>query len=172
MESTGQLQSVDEKEINGIINQILEDPILLNRSDPEKMQLIVKDGYELKIIDDIPYIIKKEIQWPTSYEECCKILHIPADETYISVDLPLDFNKSIASFTVLLICRNAYRELDDNWKSDSVDQVKYAITYKNKEIHYELCTGNDKVFSFSSIEVCEKFYNNFGVLFDNCKELF
>ena len=164
--------SGDEKEINGIINQITEDPISLDKSDPEKMQLIVNDGYELKIIDDTPYIIKKEIQWPTSYEECCKILRIPTDETYISVDLPLDFNKSIASFTELLICRNAYRELDDNWKSDSVDQVKYAITYKNKEIHYELCTGSDRIFSFSSIEVCEKFYNNFGILFNNCKELF
>ena len=119
---------------------------------------------------------KKQPKYPKTYEECCKVLQMPKDESYIDIDVPLSYNKVLKVFTQLLICRDAYWKIAGRWKPDWKDtsQSKHSIWFNNDGI----CIKSNRVsyavqhiLTFSTEEMRDAFYENFKELIEECKEL-
>ena len=126
---------------------------------------------------------KKQPEYPKTYEECCKVLQMPKDESYIDIDVPLSYNKVLKVFTQLLICRDAYWKivcdeigLGEPWKPDWEDtsQSKHSIWFNNEGI----CLKSNRVsyevrhiLTFPTKDMRDAFYENFKELIEECKEL-
>jgi hypothetical protein len=68
------------------------------------LEVVVNDNFELKEYNGKFYIIKKQPSYPTTYEECCKVLNIGNKGV-----LYTEYNKNLLqAFQMLLICRDAY----------------------------------------------------------------
>ena len=144
----------------------------------KKVELKLGD-YEIVVRDGKTYAVFKKPKYPTTYAECCDVLKIPNDERYIDIDVPLDYNKLVSSFTELLICCKAYWKiageqmgLDEPWKPDwSTSKPKYvlACTCNGTEKQWE--TTYCKTFAFPTEEMRDAFYENFKDLIEQCKEL-
>lgn len=104
---------------------------------------------------------------PTDFDTCAKLLgvrcHISADG-YMGVEFQV--------FQKLIICRNAYWAIADNWKPN----------YKNKEKKYCIVTRGNKLgvattieisrnFIFPTPEMAQKFHDSFGLKLDFCKDM-
>ena len=130
---------------------------------------------------------KKEVTYPKTYEECCKILG------FLNVDLCFnaDYRNFDASkeqwkrlglmnqFYQLLICRDAYWKiageemgLGKPWKSDwNTSEPKYVIAYTSRGIEKQWETTYCKGFAFPTEEMRDAFYENFKELIESVKEL-
>ena len=97
-------------------------------------------------------------QYPTTYEECCKVLGI--DEEMIVQDGWYK-HSFIRDFYKLLICRDAYWKIAGNWKPD----------YEN--IHQEKW-GTVRKFSlpFPTKKILDTFNENFKDLIENCENYY
>ena len=134
----------------------------------------VPEGYEISSIDtntgQIEVKKKSLAKLPKTYEECCNILNMPKDESYIDIDVPLDYNKLLTSFTQLLICRNAYWKiageemgLGKPWKPDwgNLEEHKYVICRLYTGIVKEITDGWPRILAFPTEEMRDAFYENF-----------
>jgi hypothetical protein len=118
--------------------------------------------------------VKKQPQYPKTYEECCKIIdyHLTGD-TIIGYNTPL-----LRNFQKLLICRDAYwviageeLNLGKPWKQDYDDEC-FIIANNYGNIHtYEYHGTNNFILAFPTEEMRDIFYNNFKDLIETCKEL-
>jgi hypothetical protein len=118
--------------------------------------------------------VKKQPQYPKTYEECCKIIdyHLTGD-TIIGYNTPL-----LRNFQKLLICRDAYwviageeLNLGKPWKQDYDDECFIiANNYGNIQT-YEYHGTNNFILAFPTEEMRDIFYNNFKDLIETCKEL-
>lgn len=142
----------------------------------------IPDGYEFYGINDEGNITltPKQIKYPESYAECCKVLGIDREFHIMRITHKQDL---IASFYRLLVCRDAYwkiageqMRLDRPWEPDwrNSEQNKYVIsndygrdlnTYKIK------CSHVTHILAFPTEEMREAFYDNFKNLIEQCKEL-
>jgi hypothetical protein len=137
-------------------------------------------NYEIKEENGKTYAVRKQFEYPKTYEECCDVLKIPNDERYVDIDVPLDYNKLLSAFTELLICRNAYwkiageqmglgKPLEPDWEDET--EIHYTISYNGINIK---CYNNTDVYSklaFPTEGMRDAFYENFMDLIDICKEL-
>lgn len=142
-------------------------------------------GYEFQdkegnvINTDVIKLVKKQPQYPKTYEECCDVLKIPNDERYIDIDVPLDYNKLLSTFTELLICRDAYWKiageqlgLGESWEPDLENEELYCIQNYNKQIiKSKTNIAFNKILIFPTEEMRDAFFENFKDLIMNCKEL-
>ena len=142
------------------------------------------DGYEFQdeegnvIKTGVIKLVKKQPQYPKTYEECCKILdwnHRDYDRVGYKSDL-------LCKLQVLLLCRDAYWEiageemgLGKPWEPDytNPDIDLYVIINVHNNIEkakygygFESC-----VLSFPTEEMRDAFYANFKDLIEDCKEL-
>lgn len=132
--------------------------------------------------------IKKQPQYPKTYEECCKILMGKTNfqdfelvltklSAYSSIENSISPEpphiKLINDFYKLLICRDAYWKIAEDWKPDWCDVCdKYIIypIYGNKIWRAKGQTINT-VLAFLTAEMRDAFYENFKDLIEDCKEL-
>lgn len=131
----------------------------------------IPDGYEFYGINDEGNITltPKQIKYPESYAECCKVLGIDRELYILCITHKQDL---MANFYRLLVCRDAYWKLADNWKPDwgSVSD-KYTIFPVRKEIWRDRGQTVNTVLAFPTPEMREAFYENFKNLIEQCKEL-
>lgn len=142
------------------------------------LEVVVNDRFELKEDNGKFYIIKKQPQYPKTYEECCEVLDwnpMNYDRTGYKFDL-------LCKLQVLLICRDAYWKiageqmgLGKPWKPDFLNPTK--------EIRYFIfCTGftiekaqgmfsTNRILIFPTEEMRDEFYKNFRELIEFIKEL-
>ena len=115
---------------------------------------------------------KKQPKYPKTYEECCDVLQMPKDESYIDIDVPLSYNKVLTSFTQLLICRDAYWKIAGDWEPNfaNVDE-KFIIACYYGKIYTTIATNYNRVLVFPTEEMRDAFYENFNELIEECKEL-
>ena len=136
---------------------------------------IVLNDYEIVVKDGKTYAIKKKPKYPTTYEECCNVLKIPKDERYIEIDVPLSYNNPLYKFTELLICRDAYWKIADNWKPDyknsNIDLYVIINIYNRVEKAKYGYGFQHCVLSFPTEEMRDAFYENFKGLIEKCKNL-
>ena len=142
----------------------------------DKVRIRLGPDFEIKIEDDITYIVKKQSQYPKTYVECCEIIH--SDPSFY-VDTHL-YSDKLESLYKLLICRNAYWKiygeqmgLGKPWKPDWTNnhQKKWIINFYQGEINFTTGPNVHFVLAFPSDEICDYFYNNFKDLINQCKEL-
>jgi hypothetical protein len=145
----------------------------------DKVRIRLGNDFEIKVEDNKTYIVKKQPQYPKTYDECCSVLNIPNDERYIDVDVPLDFNKLLYAFTELLICRNAYWKiigeqmgLGKPWEPDWEDSnFKYCLKKMGDNIEKSSEMTISCILAFPTEEILDIFYNNFKNTIEQCKEL-
>lgn len=99
-------------------------------------------------------------------EECIKVLDVKHEDflmihTYRS--------EQLRALQQLLICRDAWWKVDNDWKPDWKDgeAAKYCVTQIGLDMRfYEACT-----FAFRTEEIRDKFLETFRELIESCKEL-
>lgn len=151
----------------------------LANCDLDEVEIVLGDKFELKIEDGKYYAVRKKYKYPTTYAECCDVLNIPNDERYIDIDVPLDYNKLVSTFTELLICRKAYWKiageemgLDKPWEPDWNDQrPKYTITVIGNQLIKHHSLSQNYILAFPTEELRDIFYENFKKEIEQCKEL-
>lgn len=108
--------------------------------------------------------------YPKTYEECCKILglkdEVPTTNMWYKMGLILDFYE-------LIICRDAYWEIAEDWKPDWInpDNTYYTIMVKCNEICKSQGHRHNTILVFPTPEMRDAFYENFKDLIEQCKEL-
>ena len=150
----------------------------------------IPDGYEFDVVVDGKIFIKPiKSKYPTSYEECCKVLGISyraqLSYTYPEVEhnnIYLTKEKHLLdAFMKLRICRNAYWKiageemgLDKPWEPDlnNHNQPKFGIhNVQNNICSITLLVLKNLILVFPTEEIRDAFYKNFRDLIEQCKEL-
>ena len=135
----------------------------------DRVELELGD-YELKQEGDKWFAIKKKPKYPTTYEECCKMLGY---NQVMPKDHILGYKGSLlSSFQQLLICRDAYWKIA-GWEPDYIsDEYKYYInTYRGKIDEKDYTMHCNHILTFPTAEMRDAFYENFRDLIEQCKEL-
>lgn len=152
-------ESMEEKKIN---------QMSLANCDLDEIEIVLGDKFELKIKDGKYYAVRK--QYPKTYEECCDVL-IP-DCVEFNVILNGYNSVLLEEFGKLLICRDAYWKLADNWKPDWNDSTpKYTIVVIENELVKCFALTQSYILAFPTEEMRDAFYENFKDLIKQCKEL-
>ena len=152
----------------------------------DKVEIILQD-YELSQEGDKWFAVKRKPKYPTTYEECCRImgieyLYIKKNEnTYSASNYR---NNLVCDFIYLLICRDAYWKIAGDWKPswDKCTGEKYCIAgflndlwgESRADKHYFANTESEyynRILSFPTEEMRDAFYENFKELINECKEL-
>ena len=121
------------------------------------------------VIDTKKIIIrKKKPKYPTTFEECCKVL---------KCDPWFDMNTcyhgpELCALYKLLMCRDAYWKIvgwEPDWKNAA--QTKYCITVSKNIIRLNYTQVKNRILVFPTEEMRDAFYENFKELIELCKEL-
>ena len=149
---------------------------------------VILGNYEFVLKDGKTYFIKKKPKYPTTYEECCKILNLQVrdlDILYNMLDTTeIIYNKNLDrllnSLRKLIICRDAYWKiageqmgLVKSWKPDwRFGNDKFYCIFTSES---EISTGeyyiDNKILAFPTSEMRDAFYENFKDIIESCKEL-
>lgn len=139
------------------------------------LEVLVNDRFELKEDNGKFYIVKKQPEYPKTYDECCEILN-----THVSnVTRPLGWKENLISkFQELIICRDAYwkiageqMDLGKPWEPDYTDDnVKYIIGIHRNHLDLNCTIERNYILIFPSEEIRDEFYENFKDLIEACKE--
>ena len=141
----------------------------------DKVRIRLGNDFEIKIEDNVTYIVKKQSQYPKTYVECCEIIH--SDPNFY-IDTHLHSNK-LGSLYKLLICRNAYWKiigeqmgLGKPWEPDWKDSnLKYCLKKMGDNIEKSSEMTISCILAFPTEEIRNIFYNNFKNTIEQCKEL-
>ena len=134
----------------------------------------IPKGYEfVGIDDDKQQIILQRItaQYPATFEECLSVLGLENHHWNVNTENVL-YGPLLEDLQALLLCRDAYWKLSDNWEPDwdsSTD--KFCIENfsgdleigKSKHVNHFLC--------FPTKEARNTFFENFKPLIWECREL-
>lgn len=133
------------------------------------IELIIPYNQEIVNIDGRYILRDKKPQYPKTYEECCKVIDYALEgETIIGYKASL-----LRSLQKLLICRDAYWKIADDWKPNWTNfQVnKFCIGVdRNITSSCNKVTGN-KILAFPTAEMRDAFYDAFEELINEVKEL-
>ena len=137
---------------------VFENIVFPNENYADKVELCLGDDYEVVVEDGRTFVQKKKPKYPTTYEECRKVLGI--DEEMI-VQGGWYKHSFICDFYKLLICRDAYWKIAGNWKPD------YDNIYQEK-------WGAARGFSlpFPTKEILDTFNENFEDLVKKCENYY
>lgn len=153
----------------------------------ETKEIIIPQGWEIDKVEDNKVILKEsKKELPKTWEECiAKIKDLECidsngdiDEVDFNVgivtnhinDIPIGLGKPMLALCQLLVCREVYRQ---GWKPDwtSANENKYCIINNFNEIQPTNYCFIDRVLSFQSAEIRDKFLENFRDLIEEAKEL-
>ena len=152
---------------------------IIDLTEYNKDEYLVELGdYEFVLKNGKTYFVRKQPQFPKTYEDCCKVLNIipnnklvfsnPNEESeYAYRNLAL-YN----AFDKLKVCRDAYWKIVGDWKPNWEDDTnKYVITNYNNHIILDVRWNSSTKLSFPTEEMRDAFYENFKELIEECKEL-
>ena len=162
-----------------------------NINDMETKEMIIPQGWEIDKVKGNKIILKESNkELPKTWEECCELLgegeyinnesiicnytlHCGASKANENI-LPTGLGKPMLALMQLLVCREVYRQ---GWKPDWTDanENKYCIVNVLDKIKPSNSTFNavfNKVLSFQSAEIRDKFLENFKDLIEETKVMF
>lgn len=107
---------------------------------------------------------KVEPYFPTTYGECNLFLKSNEIEK---------LNKKIAALNRLIVCRDAWWKVDNNWKPDwdTLDEEEFVIVNIKDEISRTSKSYLNCILAFRTPEIRDKFFETFRDLIEQCKEL-
>ena len=151
----------------------------------EQNKIVLPKGWEIDKVEGNEIIlkeIKKEL--PKTWEECAKIIRgvelvsvhgIVSEFESIGIAassksfIPKGLGKPMLALMQLLVCREVYRQ---GWKPDwNDDTEKYCIIVEYNTPTKHIAYNYNKILSFQSEEVRDKFLENFKDLIEETKEL-
>lgn len=136
-------------------------------------RFICLEGYDFyddkgNIIDTKEITMKKQQKYPMTYEECCKVLDwnpLNHDRTGYKFNL-------LCKLQVLLICRDAYWKIAEDWKPEfRFGKKKYCVMTKDNKVISATVEETNRILVFPTEEMRDAFYENFKDLIEECKEL-
>ena len=143
-------------------------------------ELIPHKDYEIKQDGDRFYLVKKKKEYPTTIEECCKILGLEFNPFYTGVKRQVNYKDGLLhNLKCLLIYRDAYWKLygeemglEKPWEPDwTTDDIKYClINIGNKMCQSYECKVK-RTLAFPTEEMSVQYHVNFGPDIETCKEL-
>lgn len=157
--------------------------IKVTKKDIKEIKINIPEDYKVFRIDDDNKIvlIKKQSQYPKTYEDCCDILGV--DTQFCMKYLPHNTfsykDKIIYNLQELLICRDTYWKiagkqmgLDKPWEPDWSSGLNKCclLNCENRIIKSTLASAN-AILAFPTKEMRDTFYENFKDLIEQCKEL-
>ena len=148
---------------------------------PSKYEMVEREnGY---------YVVKKQPQYPKTYEECCKVLDIDVSRTIgYPGDCPFyreitcyenNLLSSLAALRKLIICRDAYWKIAEeemglgkSWEPDWTKDIEKYVIYPYQYL-YSIDKENyrNTILAFPTKEMRDAFYENFKELINECKSL-
>lgn len=161
---------------------------------PDETELVLGDNFEIKVRDGKTFVVKKQSQYPKTYEECCEVLDIQSDwHLTFELNNPASFDLHICkefeyvcnleAFRKLLVCRDAYWKIagekiglgkpwvpDYKIDEDGTGTVKFCIKNMGGNIKKIETTESNTIFAFPNAEMRDAFHDNFGPEFEGCKE--
>lgn len=140
----------------------------------DKVRIRLGNDFEIKVEDNITYIVKKQSQYPKTYEEC-EASGFSSNPVIVAMAQGVCMN----SFAKLIVIRNTYWEiagkkmgLGKPWEYDmSKDEFVYAIVYQYGYIRKCKVRYKNHILVFPTAEMRDTFYENFKKLIEQCKEL-
>lgn len=129
-----------------------------------RKEIIPCDGYEVVSDEGKFYVVKKQPQYPNTYEDCCKILGYT--QIYRGTLL--------STFQQILICRDAYWEKVgvQPWRPDwDTSEVKFTIVECAGKVVKTSDMCNKRILAFPTEEMRDAFFDNFKDLIEQCNEL-
>ena len=144
----------------------------------------IPEGFEFDKVENGEIILKpKKKEFPKTYGKCCEILGFSREGDivysgnwvygYAHLGQHL---KSLRSFSKLLICRDAYWKLADDWKPcwngyNGDSGLKYCIFQHGASLMRGDTISRGCILMFPTAEMRDTFYENFENLINECKEL-
>lgn len=135
----------------------------------------IPEGFEFDKVENGEIILKpKKKVLPKTYEECCEVIGISRHD--VEIDLPQPYQQNMFNLFKLLICRDAYWKLADDWSfkiGGNSQEVVHGITIWETDIVKDFYYGlkGNLILVFPTEEMRDTFYENFKDLIDECKEL-
>lgn len=135
----------------------------------------IPEGFEFDKVENGEIILKpKKKELPKTYEECCEVIGISRHD--VEIDLPQPYQQNMFNLFKLLICRDAYWKLADDWSfkiGGNSQEVVHGITIWGtgimKDFYHKL--NCNLILVFPTEEMRDAFYENFYDLINECKEL-
>lgn len=129
----------------------------------ELFQAIKENGYRW---DEETKKLEKVSQYPQTFEECCTVLGL----TELGI-IGGYRHGLLTQFRNLLICRDAYWKIADDWKFNFEEKCYYLCNeYHEIQDFNGVCDCN-AVLAFPTAEMRDAFYDNFEELIKECKSL-
>lgn len=148
-----------------------------------KFEIIPSDNCIIRGENGKTYLIRNEKELPKDYKSCCLLLGISQYErvAYINANNILvvngitqiheDILQKVEKLMKLIICRNAYWKLWDDWKPTEGIHAHYSYElYKDGRVRGSFFQET-KMLQFPDAKMAATFYENFRGLIQGCKEL-
>ena len=129
----------------------------------ELFQAVKDNGYRW---DEETKKLEKVSQYPQTFEECCTVLGLT------ELGIIGGYRRGLLTqFRNLLICRDAYWKIADDWKFNFEEKCYYLCNeYHEIQDFNGVCDCN-AVLAFPTAEMRDAFYDNFEELIKECKSL-
>lgn len=156
-----------------------------------KQEINLPDGYIFKdengnVINATKIVLeKKKREYPTNYEECCKVLGIEGDSLLINTTHITDYERDLGNLMGrlhrLIICRDAYWKIAGDemglgkpWEPENpTKHYIFTIETCGDDIIKNAITSKwiNRIFVFPTEEMRDAFKGNFDKDLEFCKEL-
>ena len=153
--------------------RVSKDEFIKSLVEQVNREFVCPNGYEFRdengnVINCSKIILeKKQIKYPQSYEECCKLLGDVADCSLQCFACSL-----LNTYQKLLLCRDAYWKLAGDWTPDwKTQDPKFVIAVASDSFEKQWETTHQKVFAFPTAEMRDAFYDAFWYELNLCKNL-
>lgn len=169
------LKQKDMLDVFGTISKVEEKISAINfhySQFDDKVQLLLGKDFEIIQEDGKIFVVRKQPQYPKTYEECCKVLcpNSVSLSKVLTSGYKCELLKNLGN---LLICRDAYWKIAVDWQPiwDDEEQCKFVIYRFRDSILKDSTYINPSILAFPTAEMRDIFYENFKELIETCKEL-
>lgn len=145
-----------------------------------KVKLDLGEDYNIVWENGEPYVVRKNVSLPGTYEECCRIMGIDSritvgfenitSTTKIPDGWKETYLNAFEAVSRLIICRDAYwKKLAYTPKWENKNETKYIVLYDAGNFKTSIGWTTSRLLVFPTDTARDTFVNNFKYLIDASK---